>query len=365
MTLHRYFARRFLTTFGAVFLAFLGLALITDLADQIRRFAGDGVSFRQLLGLTVLSAPVALYRIIPLITIIATLALFLSLARSSELVVARASGRSALRALTAPALAALLLGIFSVAILNPLVAALSTEYDLRKNAIEDDGASVLSISDQGLWLRQGSDQGQTVIRALASNLDGTTLRRVTLISFTRDGDPVRRIEAASATLVDGAWDLTDAKVWPLSRAPNPEQSARYYETLRVPSDLTKEGIRDSFGTPSAIPIWDLPAFIEQLESAGFSARRHTVWFHMELTLPAFMVAMLLVGAGFTMRHTRVSRSGLMVLYAILMGFGLYFVRNFAQILGENGQMPVILSAWAPPLGAIGLALGLILHLEDG
>jgi lipopolysaccharide export system permease protein len=48
-----------------------------------------------------------------------------------------------------------------------------------------------------------------------------------------------------------------------------------------------------------------------------------------------------------------------------MGFGIYFVRNFAQILGENGQIPVSLAAWAPPVAAILMALGLLLHLEDG
>ena len=40
-------------------------------------------------------------------------------------------------------------------------------------------------------------------------------------------------------------------------------------------------------------------------------------------------------------------------------------RNFAQVLGENGQIPVLLAVWAPPLAAIGLSLGLLLHLEDG
>jgi len=44
---------------------------------------------------------------------------------------------------------------------------------------------------------------------------------------------------------------------------------------------------------------------------------------------------------------------------------IYFIRNFAQVLGENGQLPVILSAWAPPLVAIGLSMGFLLHNEDG
>ena len=79
----------------------------------------------------------------------------------------------------------------------------------------------------------------------------------------------------------------------------------------------------------------------------------------------FLLAMVLVGAGFTMRHTRFGRTGTMVLAALMIGFGIYFIRNFAQILGDNGQIPVSLAAWSPPVAAIMLSLGILLNLEDG
>ena len=86
---------------------------------------------------------------------------------------------------------------------------------------------------------------------------------------------------------------------------------------------------------------------------------------MELALPTLMAAMVLVGAGFTMRHARFGRTGSMVLMAILLGFAIFFIRNFAQILGENGQIPVLLAAWSVPLAAVFLSLGILLNLEDG
>ena len=41
------------------------------------------------------------------------------------------------------------------------------------------------------------------------------------------------------------------------------------------------------------------------------------------------------------------------------------IRNFAQILGENGEIPVMLAAWAPPVAGLLLATGILLHMEDG
>ena len=364
MILHRYFARRFLLSFLGVFGIFLAMLLLLDLIDQVRRFGGADASLGQIVALTLLNVPQGIYRILPLIVIIAAIALFLSLARSSEMVITRASGRSALRALWAPVMVALVIGGLAVGLFNPIVAATSKEYAARAGVLTGD-SSVLSLSGSGLWLRQGTALGQTVIRAQRANLDGTVLKRVTFVTFAPDGAPQQRIEAETAVLATGGWTLTQAKVWPLGAGENPEASASQFATYDVASTLTAAQIRDSFGTPSSIPIWELPGFIKRLQAAGFTARRHQVFLQMELALPVFLISMVLVAAGFTLRHQRGGRTGIMVLGAILLSFGIYFLRNFAQILGESGQIPTMLAAWAPPLAAIGLSMGLLLHLEDG
>jgi lipopolysaccharide export system permease protein len=364
MKLHLYFARRFLMLLAGVLVAFGLMILLIDLVEQIRRFGDEGVGFTQILALTALSVPAALYQILPLIVILATLSLFLGLARSSELVVTRAAGRSALRAVTAPALVAFLFGVLSVAALNPIVTATNTRYEVLSDRYQGRVASVLSISDEGLWLREGNEAGQTVISAAASNPEGTVLSDVSFLGFDLDGTPAWRIEAARAELGAGRWDLADGKRWQFDGT-NPEMVAERFEAVSLASSLTQEQIRTSFGTASTIPVWALPAYIERLERAGFTARSHRVWLHMELANPFFFAAMVLVAAAFTLRHVRFGRHGLMILAALLSSFSLYFVRNFAQILGENGQIPVLLAAWAPPIATLLLPAGLLLHLEDG
>lgn len=365
MTLHFYFARRFLWSFLGVFGVFAGIVFLIDIAEQLRRYGGKDIEMSRIVGLSALNVPETIYQILPLITILATLTLFLAFARSSELVVTRAAGRSALRALIAPVILAFMIGVLAIAALNPIVAATQREYEYRSAALASGEARVLSISAEGLWLRQGDDKGQTVINAQNANSDGTKLQRVRFIVLSTDGTPTQRIDAQSAKLIDGAWELRNAKSWPLTGTNNPERDAETSELLVFPSDLTRDQIRDSFGAPSSIAIWDLPDFIFSLDQAGFSALSHRVWFQMELALPLMLVAMVLIGAGFTMRHTRFGKTGIMVLLAILVGFGMYFIRNFAQVLGENGQLPIYLAAWAPPFAAIMMSMGLLLHLEDG
>ncbi len=364
MILHRYFAMRFVKAFAGVFAIFFVIMVFLDLVEQLRKFSSTDAGFTDILGLTLLNVPEGIYRILPLIMIIATITLFLSLARSSEMVVTRAAGRSAIRALASPVLVAFLIGVFGVASLNPIVAATSREFEARSNAFRGEDR-VLTLGSTGLWLRQGDAESQTVIRAEGANLDGTELRNATFLTFSPDGVPQERIAAGQARLIDGAWFLERTKIWPLAGVRTPEASAQEQATFVLPSTLTPDQIRDSFGTPSSIPIYDLPAFITRLQTAGFSAQRHQVWLQTELSSPVFLVAMVMIGASFTLRHQRGGQTGLMVLFAILLSFGVYFIRNFAAILGENGQLPAALAAWAPPIAAIGLALSFLLHKEDG
>jgi lipopolysaccharide export system permease protein len=364
MILHRYFARRFLMIFLGIFAVFMLIMVFLDLVEQLRRFARVDARFIDILTLTMLNVPEALYRIMPLIMILAAIALFLGLARSSEMVVTRAAGRSALRALQAPLVVALTIGILAIAVFNPIVAGTSKQFETRSNALRGE-SSVLSIADSGFWLRQGTPEGQTVIRAQTANLDGTILSQVTFITFAPGDGPTERVDAASAQLVEGAWNISNAKKWIFEGQDTPEASATLHEEMSIPSTLTPDQIRNSFGTPSSIPIWELPAFINRLRNAGFSAQRHLVWLHTELALPIFLVSMVMIAASFTLRHQRGGRTGLMVISAIMLAFIIYFIRNFALVLGENGQLPPLLAAWAPPFAAIGLSLGFLLHNEDG
>lgn len=364
MTLSIYVARRFVLTFLGILSVFFGLVMLIDMVEQIRRHSGDGISFRGALGLAALHTPATIYKILPLIVILSSVGLFLGLARTSELIVVRAAGRSGVRLLMAPMVTAALIGAVAVAVLNPIVAGTAQRYETLSGRYEQGGGSILSLGEEGLWLREGGSGEHVVIHSARANPDGTELFDTMFLIFGDEGTPRARINAARAQLLSGRWRLLEARQWDLT-LPNPERAATSHAELFRPTTLTSERIRESFGAPSSIAIWQLPSFIRRLEEAGFSARGHRVWVQTELALPLMMAAMVLLGAGLAMRHTRLGQTGRRVMLALLAGFGVYYLRNFAQLLGESGQISVLLAAWSPPVAALLLGFGLLLHLEDG
>lgn len=366
MTLARYVAFRYLMAFLRVLIIAIILVFIFQFVENMRKFLDESDGITKLVLLTLLQLPSSLSRMFPLVMLISSLTLFAGLARSSELVISRAAGVSALKMVFVPVTIAVILGVFATTVFNPIVATATRQYDLLEDEITNSNRSVLSINEDGLWLRQAVGDRQSVIQARRSSPEGTILFDVEFHVFDLSGTLSERILAASAELKDNEWILNDVRRWTVD-ANDVDIIGPLIRKDRdiLQTDLTVEQILDSFAPPQTIPFWELQAFIDRLENSGFSATRHRQYFQSSLAAPALFVAMVLLGSGFTMRHARFGKMGLMVLLTVLAGFALYSFNNVAASLGSAGTVPVVLAAWAPSCAAILLVLGLLLHLEDG
>ena len=365
MILNLYLIRKYLTYFAIVSLGIVIMMLLIDFLEHIRRFSGNSPSTGELMRLTILNLFGSFYQLLPLVALLASIWTFIALSRSSEMTIARASGRSAIRTLIPIIGSVFLLGTIAVAILNPIVAATQKEYELSVSRINGADVGAIAISDGEIWLRQGDQGTQSVISAERSNLDGTQLFNVTFFKFSDSGELLSRVHSQQATLVQNKWQLAKYKTWTFPTDPQSQMNLSQGVVGEIETTLTAQHISNSFGVPSSISIWNLPQFIQGLNDSGFSARRHLVWFHLELALPAFLAAITVLAASLNLDHWRLQRTGVMVLTTVIMGFGLYFLRSFGQVLAENGQISAILGAWVPPAFAFLLALGYLLHKEEG
>ena len=364
MTLHTYFALKYFKVILTTFFLIALLLILIDLIEHSRKFSYYTDLFG-ILHLSFLNLPKSIYEVIDLTMLISSIAFFISVSKTSELIIVRGSGRSVYGAIFSPIIVSLIFGILILALLNPLVATTSKTYlNVKETYIKGEKA-IFSIGSEGLWLRQGNNLEQSVIRANRANYDGSILYDVTIISFAKNGSATRRLEAEKAIILDKNWHLSNVKLWALGKGLSSEKNAEIIQTLFVPSNLTKEEIRERISDPSSISIWGLRSHISQLKAAGFSVLRYEVRFHSELSHPFFLVAMMLVGCAFTMKNFIGNKKSLAIVGSIILGFSLYYVRNFAQLLAESGQLNLIAATWIPSISSILIALGLILHMEDG
>ena len=191
--LSRYVARRFLSTFVAAFVIVFLLVVLIDSVELLRAAADSGAGWQEVLWLALLHAPSLLLTILPFLALLAAMASFARLARASELVVTRAAGVSVWR-LIAPTLAsAAVLGALAFSVYNPVASATLQRYETLRAKWFSGDDSLLSVSSNGLWLREGAADGQLVIRAKRAGSEGQQLWDVSVFRFDADDRLTARI----------------------------------------------------------------------------------------------------------------------------------------------------------------------------
>lgn len=358
-TLSRYIAWQFSVWFLSFLFGLVGVIVLVSAVDLLDRLASKDASLSVVLEMVLLKLPFLSQEVMPFTILFAGLACFWRLTRSHELVVTRAAGISVWQALIPVISVSLLVGIITVTVLNPVAAVLLGRFEQLEAKYVRNQASTLSVSRNGLWLRQADEGGQSVLHARRATHESMTLHSVIVFRFAEGDRFIGRIDAERAVLHPGFWLLQNA--WQSS----PGARAQFSEELEIPTGLTREKIMDSFAPPETISFWALPDFIELLENAGFSAIHHKLQLHRLLATPLLLVAIVLLAASFSLRPQRRGWVGLVILGGVLTGFLLYFISNFVFALGLSGKIPVILAAWTPAGVAMLLGIATLLHLEDG
>jgi lipopolysaccharide export system permease protein len=362
-TLSRYFGMQFLRALIGVFAGVFLLVTLIDYIEMMRRAAGEReVSSWIIAQISLYRVPQLTERIMPFAVLIGAMSCYLGLSRKNELVVARSAGISAWQFIAPALVVALFTGALATAIYNPLAANLherSKRLESQMLGNSSGRQSSLQSSGTGFWLRQKSSDGQSIIHALTNTDQGMRLGGVTAFTFSPEGTYQERIEAKSATLADGYWQLRDARVYggddfPVERP-----------TYQLKTNLTSEQVRENFATPESVPFWDLPSYIESAERAGLGASGYKLQYHKLIARPFLLCAMVLLASAVSLRFFRFGGVQKMVLSGIVSGFLLYVLSKVVEDLSKAELMPPIAAAWLPVIVGMFTGFVVLLHQEDG
>ncbi|KRA60271.1 LPS export ABC transporter permease LptG [Caulobacter sp. Root655] len=362
--IERYVLKKTLASLAAALAVVAVLVMLIAFVD-ISKNVGTRteVGFSELLFLTVLQAPATILVLTPFIFLFGTLGAFVGLNRRSELIAMRAAGVSAWRFIMPAAIAAFIMGLLTVSLLNPLTAAMSAQFETSRNAMME---NYLKSAPKGLWLRQGDEKTQIVIRARARDqaTDGTVrLRGVSLFIYAVGPNGSlqfsRRIEAAEARLEPGFWRLTGV------REAMPGAGAIRSEGMSIRSDLDDRTASERFNNPQAIAIWRLPETIKRTDAAGFSSIPFRLRLHQVLATPLLFAAMSVLAAAFSLRLMRLGGLAGLAGAGVTLGFGFFFFNELCGALGKADVLTPAMAAWTPPVVALLAGLTLLCYTEDG
>ena len=354
--LFRYFGLHYVLWVATSVLGLAGIVTLIQSVELMRRVSNkiqEPENF-SVVGMAILNIPGVIDLILPIALIVGSMLCFDSWNRTNEFIVARSFGQSIWSALGSVIFAAFLVGVVFIGIINPIGSVTTREYEARMGALFDYGKKRLSVSADGIWLRDSHAGGRFIIHS--DTLDVETANIVNPVIFTFDDERKleRRIRADSMRLTDDGWIIENAVAWD-------SQGVRENPgTIVLPTSLAALDLGLSSESPNTIAIYSLPAFIALLERAGLPSVDHRMHFHRLLALPFLLAGLAMIAARITLRNQRRERRVQLFTSGVLISVSIFLFSQFMQVLGTSMRLPTSLAAWAPAMvvlliGAIMLA----------
>ena len=358
--LNRYMTLKFLISIIMVFLLFCLLIMLIDFIELLRRSgkAGD-IKLLDVLLLALLRVPSFAELTLPFAVLVGTIGGFLSLGRSSELIIIRAAGVSVWRFILPAICVAVALGILSITVYNPLAAYSKAESERVYADLFGGSKSMLRSANNQIWFRQDGSDGPSVMNAKAVANHGHSLIGVTTLHYTKNSRFAERIDAKRADLEEGRWVLRDAWVSSLGQQP------KYYKNYLLSTYLTPTQISDSMGSVETVSFWALPNFIEIANKAGLPATRYKIQYQLLLSKPFLLAIMVLIAATCSLRTFRLGRIQSMIILGMCIGLGFFIFAEVSRQFGLAGKVAPEIAAWVPLFAWSFVVLTVLLFQEDG
>jgi lipopolysaccharide export system permease protein len=359
LTFSTYISKRFLTGVGLTLAIISCVILLSSSIEVARSTYGKEVSFSIISKLILLKYPFLIQKILPFLILLGSLFCFSQLTRSGELVIARAVGISVWQFLLPALICTIVIGLFVITVFNPFSAALLSTQERLAHKYLKGSASTVTIFNQGIWLKEKNVLGNIIIHAKSVYSKEMKLYEVNFFILDKDNNFIRRINAKSAELYKGYWNLNEASIFSANKFSEP------IDNYKITTTLELGNLQDSFSSPETISFWEMPSFINSLKNAGFSAIKHSIYYYSLLIQPLLMCSMVLIAASFSLHLPRHGKLGINIIYGVMVGFTIYFFTHLISALGLAGTIPLSLAILAPVTISLLIGIALLLHYEDG
>ena len=389
-TLQRYFAVSILQGVAFVLAALLALNAFFDLTGELPNLGREGYGIGHALLYVLLRMPYHVYEVMPVASLIGTIYTMAQFASSSEFTIMRASGMSTRMA------AWMLFKIGIILVLVPVVfgelSAPRTAPMAERLKLAARGATVSQGLVSGMWTKDvvradgisGKITGSRFFNVRQFRNDGQLLdvrlyefdnnfRMRSLITAARAsfaGNNTWRLEDVTETLFSNSGPLPDsAQAGADAGAPATfGQETSVVTTRQLPgmdlvSEITPKIISVSASDPDRMSANELAVYTRHLNENKQESERFKIAFWKKLIDPLAIFVLMALALPFAYMQARSGGVSLKIFAGIMIGVGYILVNSLFSHIGLLSALPALLTAIAPSLVFLALALAALWRVE--
>ena len=352
----RYLLREYVKFLGIGLGVGAVLFLVVDLLQTLDRFLRIKPPFLYILQHFLYRLPGALYDGLPIVVLIATLFLFLSLTRAHELDALKAAGVSLYRVSVPVLLLALAVsvgaGVFQETLL-PGINARAEEVDRVK--IRGGLPRHLQKRNQ-LWYRSTDTRfwRMELLDPAERSIDG-----LLVLEVDANFQLVSRLDAKKARWTPAGWELSQGFLRQVVKGNRMDSRAFERTLVRMPEHI--DDFTNVQKPPEIMSFRELRVYVQKLQETGHQAGKYIVELYSKLSFPLVHVIMALVAIPFALISPRSGGRALGIGIAIVISVGYWLVHYMALAFAKADLLPPFLAAWTANVVFAGLGTALFLR----
>ncbi len=387
--LQRYFAVSILQMVAFVLVAFLALNAFFDLTSQLPLIGNQGYGIQHALLYVVLRVPYHVYEVMPVAALIGTIITMAQFAATSEFTIMRASGMSTRQA--AWMLSKIGIVLVAVTFIFGELIAPRTAPMAERLKLTGKGTTVSQGFVSGMWTKDivraegvtGTPTGSRFFNVRQFRNDGqlmdvrlyefdTAFRMRSLITAARGvykGSNTWRLEDVTETVFSNTAPLAVAGAAAAPAGPsNYGQDTSLVSTRKMAgmdliSEITPKIISVSASDPDRMSANELAVYARHLSENKQENERFKIAFWKKLFDPLAIFVLMALALPFAYLQTRSGGVSIKIFAGIMIGVGYMLVNSLFAHLGLLSSMPAVLTAIAPSLVFLGLALFALWRVE--
>jgi LPS export ABC transporter permease LptG/LPS export ABC transporter permease LptF len=357
LILDDYVLKQFLSTFVLVLVSFLLLMIIFTFFELLGDIIRNRTPLVTVGAYLINLMPNLVYNLTPLCTLVAVLATFGALNRTSELTAMKATGISLYRVMVPVLVIAAIIGAALFAFDESYLPTANRRQEALRSVIKGKPAQTFLRPDQQ-WIFGRQEPGKPARIYYYEFFDSDRDRFANLTVFEFDPESFalsRRIFATSAHWEPGLHQWIFEEGWERSFQGDAMRNYRTFQVQTFP-EIREDPVyfKKENRQSQEMSFGELDRYIHDLGQSGFDTMRLRVQLNRKLAYPLITLVMSVLAIPFALSMgKRGSLTGIAA--AIGLAIAYWVIAGTFEAMGNVNMLPAILAAWSPDLlfGLIG------------
>ena len=347
--LFSYLIKIYLKNIILVLLIFLLLVFLVDFIEIYRR-ASEKVNFNNnndnfisiLIYLSFLKSPSTLKNILPISILISSVMTFIKWRQNNYFVIVRTIGISLKKTIFPLCILVLFLGLLSIIFLHPLANYSNNKYKaFEKKYFGHKVEESISLSKNGIWIRKKTNDGFLIIKAQNITNNKNLLNNVEIFKFDNNNNFINKIIANTASLYENTLLLQKGKNL------DPKINNKSFDNFSIKLSNKFKTFNLTSEIAENMNLFELYDYILLMKKLGVNYSNHLTQLLKELFQPLLIVSMILICAPLILKNNERKFPLTIMCLTILIGFIIYFVVDFMNVLGSIEKLNPFIAGIGP------------------